>query len=219
MGGRRQLVHEAVGRSGGHWVPYEQTTLSYQFYLSCYMRPEEPWQQLRFYRSSTGTTFTDTPISCPRRGFRHTRTPLSPPPQYRRRRIAHQGNKQWKDKGKAQSRAAPGRPRPRSHLPPPPLPGAPKKPCTQPSCPARRSAPAPWLSRPRTFLGLRGHTGVSSHTFSLSSSAYSSPVESRLYTLRSGGTWTVVHRSHTASTVSRDLADLVTGTSQSLHAR
>ena len=105
---------------------------------------------------------------------------------------------------------------PRSRPAPPP---PPKTPCTQPLCSARRSAPPPWLARPRKFLGLRGHTGVSSHTFSLSSSAYSSPAELRLYPLRSGGTWTVVHRSHTASTVSGDLADLVTGTSQSLHAR
>ena len=56
------------------------------------------------------------------------------------------------------------RPRP----PPRPPPGAPKRPCTQPSCPAGRSAPPPWLTHPRTSFRPRGRGGVSIYTPSLS---------------------------------------------------
>ena len=41
--------------------------MCYQFYLYCYMRPEGPWQH-RY-------CFTNIPISCPRRDFRHSRAP------------------------------------------------------------------------------------------------------------------------------------------------
>ena len=42
-------------------------------------------------------------------------------------------------------------PPPRSHPPPPPPSGVPKRPCIQPFCPARKSAPPPWLAHFQTF--------------------------------------------------------------------
>ena len=63
--------------------------MCYQFYLSYYMRPKKPWQQLRCCRSSTGITSTDIPTSCPGRGFLHSRAPLSPCPRL----------EMWRDSG------------------------------------------------------------------------------------------------------------------------
>ena len=51
-----------------------------------------------------------------------------------------------KTKGKVHSKAGPGPPRSLSSSPPPPAPGAPRESCAQPSCPARRPAPHPWLA-------------------------------------------------------------------------
>ena len=125
--------------------------------LSYHMQPKRPWQQ-RHYS-------TNLPFPVPDRNIRHSRAPPHSAKEKTNQRKPKESQRKGKGK-RTHSGAGPAPPPPRFLLkvglgPPPP-------PCTQPSCPARKSVPPPWLARPRTFSGQREHAGVSSHTPSLS---------------------------------------------------